>query len=171
MNSKLLVMGVAGCGKSTLASHLGDAMGWEVIEGDDFHPMANKAKMAAGVALDDSDRWPWLDTLGQQLQQRPGGAVLACSALKRCYRERLRALVPGLRVVYVHISLAEARQRVASRSGHLFPASLVDSQFAALEPPIGEPALLQVEAATSLRSQVDAVRAWLEPSLPLSKNP
>ncbi len=163
MNDKILVMGVAGSGKSTLARHLGDALGCVAIEGDDFHLPASQAKMAAGIALQDEDRWPWLERLGQELQTRAGGTVLACSALKSSYRKFLRAAVPGLRVVYVHISPEEARRRVASRPNHLFPASLVDSQFAALESPTGEPGVLQVEATDSPQAQVTAVRAWLAP--------
>lgn len=161
MKAKILVMGVAGSGKSTLARHLGETLGYLAIEGDDFHLPASQAKMAAGIALEDKDRWPWLDRLGQELQARADGTVLACSALKRGYRQLLRAAVPGLRVVYVHISPEEARRRVASRPHHLFPASLVDSQFAALESPVGEPGVLQVEATDSPQIQVAAVRTWL----------
>jgi gluconokinase len=164
MNDKLLVMGVAGCGKSTLAHHLGVALGFEVIEGDDFHLPESQAKMAAGIALDDGDRWPWLERLGLELQSRAGGTVLACSSLKRSYRQLLRAAVPELRIVYVHISPEESRRRVATRSQHLFPASLVDSQFAALESPAGEPGVLQVEATGAIADQIGAVRAWLATS-------
>jgi gluconokinase len=161
MNEKVLVMGVSGCGKSTLARHLGDSLGCVTLEGDDFHSPASQAKMAAGVPLQDDDRWPWLERLGQELQRHQGGAVLACSALKARYRQLLRAAVPDLQVVYLHIGPDEAHRRVASRVNHLFPAALVDSQFEALEAPCGEASVLRVEATDTLQAQLDAVRRWL----------
>jgi gluconokinase len=166
---KIVVMGVAGCGKSTLATRLACALGCEAIEGDDYHLAANLAKMAAGMPLDDADRWPWLDRLGQELQGRAGHAVLSCSALKRCYRDLLRGAVPGLRFVYVDITPRQAAERVAARPGHVFPASLVASQFQALEPPLGEPGVLRVDACAATASQVDAILDWLAavPASPL----
>ena len=161
---RLVVMGVAGCGKSTVAAELARALDCPLIEGDDHHLPASKAKMREGVALGDADREPWLDALGALLAQTPGSAVLTCSALKRRYRERLRACVPGLRFVYLEIGIEAARERVASRVGHFFPASVVASQFEALEPPHGEAGTLAVDAGLPPAAQRDAVLAWLAAS-------
>jgi gluconokinase len=161
MTHKVLVMGVAGCGKSTLGSRLAQALGCELIEGDDFHPPANLEKMAAGIALDDGDRWPWLARLGEELQRRSGHAVLSCSALKRCYRDLLRSAVPGLRIVHMDIGPEHAAERVSARPGHVFPASLVASQFRTLESPAGEPGVYSVDARDAIAAQADAVLAWL----------
>ena len=158
---KLIVMGVSGCGKSTLGAGVALALGCPLIEGDDFHLPESQAKMRHGIALQDSDREPWLDRVGEVLDEQRGAAVATCSALKRRYRERLRAKVPGLRFVFVDIAEADATRRVSSRPGHLFPASLVESQFAALESPVGEPGVLRVDAALAPQAQLDAVIHWL----------
>jgi len=156
-------MGVAGCGKSSLGQALAQALGRPYIEGDAYHSPDSIAKMRAGIALTDADRAGWLDQLGGLLAAAPGGAVLACSALKRDYRERLRRPVPGLRFVFLDISRELALQRVAARAAqHLFPASLVDSQFAALESPVGEPGVLRVAAELAPDQQLSQARAWLE---------
>ena len=136
-NTHLVVMGVAGSGKSTLAAALSDKLGWVFAEGDDFHPKANVAKMSAGQPLDDADRWPWLDrivewTTGQDAQGH--SKVVTCSALKRAYRDHLAA-APG-RPVFLHLvgSPELLEERMATRSGHFMPTSLLPSQFATLEP-------------------------------------
>src|SRR5205085_1609070 len=136
--SKLVVMGVAGSGKSLLAQRLASQLGCPMVEGDDFHLAGSQEKMRAGIPLDDSDREPWLDRLGALLATRSGDVVLSCSALKRKYRGRLRAHAPDLRFVYIDIDVQTAARRVEARSGHLFRRSLVTSQFAALESPVGE---------------------------------
>ncbi len=159
--TKLVVMGVAGCGKSTLAAGIAKALACPMIEGDDFHLPHSREKMRNGIALTDDDREPWLDRLGQLTSWCGADVVLTCSALKRSYRERLRALVPGLRFVFIDIDVATAAERVASRSGHLFPKSLVTSQFSALESPVDEPGVVTVPAQASLQQQIDAVMAWL----------
>ncbi len=158
---KLIVMGVAGSGKSTLAAGVALALGCTMIEGDDHHLPESQDKMRRGIALQDSDREPWLDRLGAVLAESPGNAVATCSALKRRYRERLRARVPELNFIFIDISQAGAENRVAARPGHLFPASLVASQFAALESPVGEPGVLSVPAALRPQEQLDAVMEWL----------
>jgi gluconokinase len=165
---KLVVMGVAGCGKSTVGSAIAQSLGCGMLEGDDYHPPASKEKMAAGRALEDSDRWPWLQRLGEEMRSRPGATVVSCSALKRTYRELLRASVPGLRFVFVDIPPALALERVAARSGHLFPPSLVASQFDCLQRPVGEPGVLVVDARLAVEHQVDAVLAWLQQDTPTS---
>ena len=158
---RLIVMGVAGCGKSTLAAGLALALGCDMVEGDDLHPPASRDKMRKGTPLDDADREPWLDRLAAALAERPGPVVATCSALKHRYRECLRAQVRGLRFVFVDIDQADAERRVASRTAHLFPAGLVASQFADLESPLGEPGVLCVAAAWRPQAQLDAALAWL----------
>lgn len=160
---RIVVMGVSGCGKSSLGDALAQALGLPLIEGDDFHPPANVAKMRDGIPLADIDRAGWLQALGEQLASHAQGAVLTCSSLKRAYREQLRAAAPGLRFVFMRIAHDEALQRVAQRAAaHMFPASLVSSQFAALESPEAEPGVLCVEATAPLGELVTAVRAWLD---------
>ena len=159
---KLVVMGVAGAGKSTIAQAIARDLDWVLVEGDEHHLPESKAKMRAGIPLGDADREPWLDLLGDLLARSAGGVVLTCSALKRAYRDRLRARAPGLRVVYAEIDRASAQERAAARLSHFFPASLVTSQFEALEPPTGEPGVLAVSALWPLEEQVRAVRAWLD---------
>ena len=158
---KVLVMGVAGCGKSTVAGMLATELGAALIEGDEHHPPASQEKMRNGIALLDSDREPWLDRLGELLARAPGNAVLACSALKRSYRDRLRAAEPALRIVYLEISLAEAHCRVAARKGHFFPPGLVVSQFASLEAPTGEVGVLRLPAHQPLAAQASTIMDWL----------
>ena len=154
-------MGVAGCGKSSLGAELARAEGLPLIEGDDFHSDASRAKMAAGIALTDEDRAGWLATLGRQLQAHPQGLVLTCSALKRAYRQQLRAAAPQLRFVFMDIPLEAAQARVSARGAHFFNASLVASQFATLERPTGEPGVLAVDALQPLAALRDQASAWL----------
>jgi gluconokinase len=158
----LVVMGVAGCGKSSLGSALAEALRLPLIEGDDFHTEASKDKMRRGVPLDDADREGWLDRLAAETRRQSQGAVLTCSALKRKYRERLRAALPGVRFAYLRIDEPVARERVAARAGgHLFPPSLVPSQFAALEPPEGEPRVLTLDAQLPLEELRAHTLRWL----------
>ncbi len=162
MDKFIVVMGVAGCGKSSLGAALAQAEGLPLVEGDDFHSAANRAKMSQGIALTDADRDGWLDILGQQLQAHPGGMVLTCSALKRRYRDRLRLARPDLRFVFLEISRDEAQARVVARSAtHFFSTSLVDSQFATLESPVGEPGVLRVDARLPLAQLQAQASAWL----------
>ncbi|ROZ69639.1 gluconokinase [Ramlibacter sp. WS9] len=164
-------MGVAGCGKSTVAGMLAAQLGATLIEGDEHHPRLSQEKMRAGIALLDSDREPWLDKLGALLAQAPGSAVLACSALKRSYRDRLRAAEPDLRIVYLEISLAEAHCRVAARKDHFFPPGLVVSQFASLEAPLGEADVLQLPAHRALPMQAGTIMDWLSRSITEMNSP
>lgn len=160
-NTSLVVMGVAGCGKSSLGQRCAEALGLPLLEGDDFHSASNVAKMRSGTPLSDDDRAAWLDTLALQLQAHPQGVVLTCSALKQRYRERLRAASPGLRFVFLDLTQDQARERVASRPAHLFPVSLVASQFAALEDPRAEPGVLHLDATQPLADLGAAVVRWV----------
>lgn len=161
MSNGLVVMGVAGCGKSSLGAALAQALALPLVEGDDFHPPASVDKMRQGIALTDADRQGWLDRLADELRRHPDGVVLTCSALRRAYRDRLRAASPGLRFAFLEISREAALQRVSARAGaHFFSASLVDSQFATLEPPTGEPGVLRLDATAPLDSLQEQVGAW-----------
>jgi gluconokinase len=165
MKIRLVMMGVAGCGKSSLGAAVAQDHALPVIEGDDFHSQVSRDKMRAGIALTDADREGWLDLLAQQMAQCPQGVVLTCSALKRAYRERLRAAAPGLRFVFLDIPPEEARARVAARAGtHFFSLSLVDSQFATLQSPAGEPGVLCVDARAPLAQLRRQVGDWLHSS-------
>jgi carbohydrate kinase (thermoresistant glucokinase family) len=134
----IVVMGVSGCGKSTVGRALGAALGLPFVEGDELHPPRNVALMAAGTPLTDEDRRDWLNTLAEVLAgaaARGHGVVVSCSALKRAYRDRLRAGAPGLRLVYLHGPEAVLADRLQARSDHYMPPSLLHSQLATLEPP------------------------------------
>ena len=127
-------MGVAGAGKSTLGAALAARLGWRFMDADDHHPAQNVAKMAAGTPLDDADRRPWLEGLNAKLKSRQH-AVLACSALKQSYREILAKDIPLCRFVFLKGSLELIRTRLKQRRHRYMPASLLESQFATLEPP------------------------------------
>jgi len=134
----VLVMGVAGSGKTTFGQHLATALGWSYAEGDSFHPAANLAKMANGIPLSDADRWPWLEAIAGWIRAETAAGrsgVVACSALKRAYRDRLRAAWPALRLVTLDVDRDELRRRLHARAGHFFPEALLESQLATLEPP------------------------------------
>lgn len=167
MQHSIVVMGVAGCGKSSVAAALAQAEGLPLVEGDNFHSAQSRDKMSRGVALTDADRQGWLATLGTQLQQPGGPIVLTCSALKRSYREQLRAAAPGLRFAFLEISRDESLRRVAQRAAqHFFSASLVDSQFATLESPVGEPGVLRLDALLPIPQLVQQLSAWLHATEP-----
>ncbi|GAA2143369.1 gluconokinase [Nocardioides koreensis] len=129
----LVVMGVSGSGKSTIGAALAQRLGVPFVDADDLHPEANIAKMTRGEALDDGDRRPWLETIGQWLAAHPGGGVVSCSALKRKYRDQLRHHVDALEFLHLQGSREVIARRQASRPGHFMPASLLTSQFATLE--------------------------------------
>ncbi|MFJ3305745.1 gluconokinase [Streptomyces sp. NPDC086549] len=144
------VMGVAGTGKTTIGPLLAARLGAPYAEGDDFHPQANIDKMSAGVPLDDADRWPWLDAIGTWADGRRGlGGVVSCSALKRSYRDRLRATAPG--IVFVHLTGSRKliEDRMSHRRGHFMPTALLDSQFATLQPLQADEAGVSVDVSGS----------------------
>jgi gluconokinase len=134
----VILMGVSGTGKTAVGTRLARALGGTFVEGDDYHPPANVAKMRSGTPLDDADRQPWLETLSREIGawlDAGEPVVLACSALKQRYRDILKAGRPGVRFVHLKGDKALIRARLANRRGHYMPSSLLDSQFAALEEP------------------------------------
>jgi gluconokinase len=136
MTERFVIMGVSGCGKSSIGAAFAAAIGGKFIDGDDLHPAANRAKMAAGTPLTDEDRAPWLVKVGQSLRGGTGPIVIGCSALKRRYRDLIRAEA-GQPVMFLHLAGSHEvlTKRMAARTGHFMPPSLLDSQLAALEPP------------------------------------
>ena len=134
----IVMMGVSGSGKTTVGQLLAEALHAEFIEGDAYHPPENIDKMRRGIALDDADRWPWLEILSAEIDRWLAAGrtvVLACSALKQSYRDVLAKGRPGVRFVHLEGDKGLLRLRLDRRRGHYMPASLLDSQFAALEPP------------------------------------
>jgi gluconokinase len=162
MNNSIVIMGVAGCGKSSLGAALAQALGIPLIEGDNFHSATSRSKMSQGIALNDADRDGWLDTLCEQLRTYPGSVVMTCSALKKVYRDRLRQAAPALRFAFLDISRTDAQVRVQARAKeHFFATTLVDSQFATLEVPTGEAGVLRLDAMASLSELQAQVSVWL----------
>lgn len=159
----IVVMGVSGSGKSSLGKALAEAEGWDFQEGDDLHPAANIAKMRAGVPLEDEDRWPWLDRVAGWIAEhlhagRPG--VVACSALKRSYRDRLRQAGDGVRFVYLRVPREELQRRMRQRQ-HFMPPALLDSQLQTLQEPTADEAALTVAATHDVADALATIRAWL----------
>jgi gluconokinase len=135
--TSIVVMGVSGSGKTSAAQELTRQLGWEYIEGDDLHPQANVAKMASGIPLDDEDRWPWLQRIAEVIGEREAAGtsvIVTCSALKRSYRDLLREGHPSVWFAHVQVSPKVLADRLAHRTGHYMPPSLLDSQLATLEP-------------------------------------
>lgn len=158
----VVLMGVCGCGKSTVGRALAARLGLPFIEGDELHPAENVARMAAGVALTDGDRVGWLQAVGAALAAAPQGAVASCSALRRRYRDQLRALVPGLRFVHLHGEPALLQARMDARQGHYMPPTLLPSQLQTLEPPAADEAALTLSITVPAAQLADQARAWLE---------
>jgi gluconokinase len=134
----VVLAGVSGSGKTTVGSLLAGRLGWPFADGDSFHSAANIAKMSAGIPLADEDRWPWLASIGAWIDERAaarGSAVVACSALKRAYRDVLRKGRPEVRIVFLTIDRDAGLARLQARHGHFFPAKLLDSQLADVELP------------------------------------
>ncbi len=154
-------MGVTGCGKTTVGAKLAEACGWDFHDADDFHPAANVDKMKSGIPLTDEDRWPWLDILNALIcdSQRTGKSlVLACSALKQAYRDRLARNCAGVRFVFLDGDRGVIRARLAARQGHYMNPALLDSQFAILEQPQDA---LRLDAAKHPAALVEDIRSAL----------
>jgi gluconokinase len=165
----VVVMGVSGSGKTTVAVELAERLGWEFAEGDEFHPRANVEKMAAGRPLDDDDRWPWLRAVGKWIDQREAtgrSVVVTCSALKRSYRDLLREGRPSVWFAHVTADAALLRERVEQRTGHYMPSSLLDSQLATLEPLEPDEPGAEVSAAGAPAAVVDELQAALARAVP-----
>jgi gluconokinase len=155
-----VVMGVSGVGKTTIATAVAERLGWAFQEGDALHPAANIEKMKGGQPLSDADRAPWLAQIGywidaQRATNRSG--IITCSALKRRYRDQLRAGRPNVVLVYIAGDQATVERRLADRTGHFMPVNLLASQFAALEPPAAAEAAITVSASERLDDQIAAI--------------
>ena len=162
-------MGVSACGKSTVGRALAQAQGATYLDGDHFHPPENVARMAAGQALTDADRQGWLVALSARLAQARAngeGVVLSCSALKRRYRDQLRLGAPDLLLVYLHGSRDLLAARIAARTDHYMPASLLDSQLATLEPPQPDEAALAFDVLQTPQQIVDSILQQQAPAMP-----
>lgn len=147
---RIVVMGVSGSGKSTVGRRAAEVLGAAFVDGDDLHPAANVAKMASGVPLTDEDRAPWLDAVGRVLADaRPEGMVVACSALKRAYRDRIRALAPATLFAELDGPVEVLAERVTGRPGHFMPPSLLASQLATLEPVEADERGMRLDVAES----------------------
>jgi len=160
----VVVMGVSGSGKTTVGEFLARRLGWLFAEGDRLHPPANVEKMRQGIPLTDADRAPWLDRIGEELRRWAAegrSGVLTCSALRRAYRDRIRAARPDVRFVYVRGSEALIEGRVAARHHEYMPASLLKSQFEALEEPGPDEPVIAVDAGLSPEDEVAVVVAAL----------
>ncbi len=165
MTLRIVIMGVSGCGKSSVGEGLSARLGIPYRDGDDLHPAANVEKMRAGIPLTDADRWPWLDRVSAVLA-KDAPVIVGCSALRRAYRDRLRAGAGGP-VRFIHLSGSRdlIARRMATRTGHYMPTSLLDSQFAALEPPGPEEALT-IDIDQSLPALIAAIAIHLEGASP-----
>lgn len=161
MTRRVVIMGVSGCGKSSVGAGLAARLGLNYRDGDDLHPPENVAKMRVGMPLTDADRWPWLDRVGQVLLA-DAPVIVGCSALKRAYRDRIRTAAGGP-VTFVHLAGSQEviAARMALRQGHYMPLSLLDSQFAALEPPAAEEAI-----TVSIDQPLEAIVADILRQLP-----
>lgn len=162
-------MGVSGCGKSTLARALAGALAVDFVEGDDLHPPANVQRMRAGIPLTDADREDWLAAIGRRLGEAHAqgrGIVVACSALKRRYRDQLRRHAPGLRLVHLHGDASLLAERLTLRSGHYMPPSLLPSQLEALELPAADEDVVTLDILTPPARQVEQALSALGTSAP-----
>lgn len=161
----VLIMGVSGSGKSTTGRNLGRVLDWEYRDADTFHPPANIEKMRHGIALEDMDRWPWLDAIGtwmDSLGSRSVPGIVSCSALKRAYRDRLRGSRPQVALVYLKGTYELIDERLSRRKGHFMPRALLESQFAALEEPAPAEKAVVVPIHLSPRKVIERIVTVLE---------
>jgi gluconokinase len=162
----LVVMGVSGCGKSSVGEAIAAHFGVAYIEGDAMHPPANIAKMSAGIPLTDDDRWPWLDALAARLKaeaEANGGAVATCSALKSAYRDQIEAgCGPHTRFIFLDCSRQTLERNHAGRTGHFMPPSLLDSQLVTLEAPYDEPRAIVIDGNQPFDAVIGSIVEKLE---------
>jgi gluconokinase len=157
MNLHIIVMGVSGSGKSTVGEKLAEALNLPFLEGDSLHPKSNVDKMASGIPLQDEDRWPWLDKIGERMAVAEQGLIVSCSSLKKSYRDCLRAAVGGqLAFVFLDGSFEVLHEHMGHRTGHFMPVTMLESQLATLESPVGEPLVFRVARRTSVQAQSQA---------------
>ena len=152
----VVVMGVSGCGKSSVGQAIAQRTGWTFIEGDDLHPAANRAKMASGTPLNDDDRWPWLDAIAEAaraIEAQGNSAVIACSALKRIYRDRLSQAGDTVKFIHLNGDRDTILERMRTRPDHFMPPALLDSQLATLEPPTDNENAIRID----ITSPVDQI--------------
>lgn len=165
----IVVMGVAGCGKSTIGAGIAERLGGRFLDGDDFHPPENVAKMSAGTPLTDDDRWPWLEAIATAMRKHDGIAVAACSALRRAYRDHITRCA-GEPVLFLHLDGTRELilGRMSARQGHFMPVALLDSQFATLEPPGPDENAVSLsidhDPETIIRAGCAAIRAGVGPT-------
>ncbi|WP_149085829.1 MULTISPECIES: gluconokinase [Microbacterium] len=157
MSERVVVMGPSGSGKSTVGAALAEALGARFVDGDDLHPLTNVEKMAAGIPLDDADRMPWLRVVGRTLAGE-GRIVVACSALRRRYRDAIRKEAPDATFAELVLDRDTLARRLGGRADHFMPATLMDSQLEALEPLAPDERGIRVEASLSLAQEVAAIQ-------------
>lgn len=162
MSKHIVVMGVSGSGKSTIGAMLGDKLGLPYKDGDDLHSQSNIDKMAQGIPLNDDDRWPWLKTIGEWLDEHPEGGIIGCSSLKRSYRDRIREYAPNAVFVHVHGDRDLLYSRMSERPGHFMPASLLDSQLDTLEELTDDERGKVFDIANSPEELVAEASNWLD---------
>jgi carbohydrate kinase (thermoresistant glucokinase family) len=158
---RIVVMGVSGCGKSTVGQMLAERLDAKFVDGDDLHPEENKAKMAAGIALNDEDRWGWLDKVGSVLAESEN-VVIACSALKVVYRDRIRAAAEGVKFIHLAGERKILEARLNNRQNHFMPASLLDSQLSTLQPLQKEELGIELDINQNLSDLVSQSLDFLE---------
>jgi gluconokinase len=160
----IVVMGVSAAGKSSIAAGLSGRLGVPWLDADDLHPAVNVSKMASGLPLTDDDRWPWLDEVGRALAggSDTGGLIVACSALRRVYRDRLRTHAPHTEFVHLTAAPDLLAARAAARTGHFMPASLLESQLALLEPLEPDEDGVAIDVSVSVAAIVEAAAEWME---------
>ena len=158
---QLVVMGVSGCGKSTIGKLIAIKYGAEFIDGDDLHPQGNIEKMSQGIPLEDSDRWPWLESIARELNTI-GHGVIACSALKRSYRSAILSVAPKTLFIHLHGSREVLESRLANRQSHFMPAKLLDSQLLTLEELDSDEPGFVVDIDKSEDEIVNEISAWID---------
>lgn len=157
----IIVMGVSGSGKSTVGEKLAEALNLPFLEGDSLHPKSNVDKMASGIPLQDEDRWPWLDKIGERMATAEQGLIVSCSSLKKSYRERLRAAVGGqLAFVFLDGSFEVLHEHMGHRTGHFMPVTMLESQLATLESPVGEPLVFRADVVDPIEKIVAESLEW-----------